>query len=273
MLHEPLHSQLRLGPRPNHDPAHKVKIGVEDVDFWYGEKHALKDISLDIFANEVIAFLGPSGCGKTTLLRCLNRTNEIVPETRMEGHILLDGLDIYDAELDPPLVRQRFGWIAQRPNPFPWSIRFNVLYGPRLQGLVKGPAAEQELLETNLRAVALWDEVKDRLGESGSALSIGQQQRLCIARAIASGPEVLLMDEPCSALDPVATAVIEELIDRLRPNFTIVIITHNVQQAARLSQRAAYFHLGEVIEVGDTEAVFLNPKTRLCRDFVTGRFG
>lgn len=273
MLHEPLHNRLKLGPLPNHDPAHKVKISVEGVDFWYGEKQALKDISLDIFANEVIAFLGPSGCGKTTLLRCLNRTNEIIPDTRMEGRILLDGLDIYDAELDPPLVRQRFGWIAQRPDPFPWSIRFNVLYGPRLRGLVEGDAAEQELLETSLRAVSLWDEVKDRLGVGGGELSIGQQQRLCIARAIASRPEVLLMDEPCSALDPVATAVIEELIGRLRPNFTIVIITHNIQQAARLAQRVAYFHLGELVEVGNTETVFLNPKTRLCHDFITGRFG
>jgi phosphate transport system ATP-binding protein len=273
MLHEPFHKQLKLGPIPNHDPAHKVKIRIEGVDFWYGEKHALKGISLDIFANEVTAFLGPSGCGKTTLLRCLNRTNEIIPETRMEGRILLDSLDIYDPELDPPLIRQHFGWIAQRPNPFPWSIRSNVLYGPRLRGLVNGHAAEEELLEASLRAVALWDEVKDRLDESGSELSIGQQQRLCIARAIASKPEVLLMDEPCSALDPVATAVIEELIDRLRPHFTIVIITHNIQQAARLSQRVAYFHLGEMIEVGDTETVFLNPKTQLCRDFVTGRFG
>lgn len=273
MLHEPPHKKLELGPRPNHDPRHRPKIEVKDVDFWYGEKHALKNISLDIFANEVTALLGPSGCGKTTLLRCLNRTNEIIPGTRLEGRILLDGADIYDPELDPPLVRQRFGWIAQRPDPFPWSIRFNILYASRLQGLVKDHAAEEELLESTLRAVALWDEVKDRLDDSGDGLSIGQQQRLCIARAIASRPEVLLMDEPCSALDPVATAVIESLIDRLRPNFTIVIITHNIQQAARISQRIAYFHLGDLVEVGDTEKIILNPGTSRCRDFITGRFG
>lgn len=250
MMHEPSLRKLELGPRPNHDPAHRPKINVENVNFWYGKKQALRDISLDMFANEVTAFLGPSGCGKTTLLRCLNRTNEIIPETKMEGRILLDGADIYDPELDPPLIRQRFGWIAQRPNPFPWSIRSNVLYGPRLRGLVRGHADEEELLESNLRTVALWDEVKDRLSDGGDGLSIGQQQRLCIARAIATRPEVLLMDEPCSALDPVATAVIEELIDGLRANLTTVIITHNIQQAARLSQRAAYFHLGELVEAG-----------------------
>jgi phosphate transport system ATP-binding protein len=273
MLREPLLSQIKLGPLPNHDPAHKSKIEARDVNFWYGEKHALKQVSIDIFANEVTAFIGPSGCGKTTLLRCFNRTNEIILGTRMEGRILMDGADIYDSELDPPMVRRRFGWIAQRPNPFPWSIRCNVLYGPQIQGLVNGHAAEKALLESTLHAVGLWDEVKDRLDDSGDELSIGQQQRLCIARAIATRPEVLLMDEPCSALDPVATAVIEDLIDSLRPNFTIVIITHNIQQAARISQRIAYFHLGELIEAGDAETIFLSPKTSRCRDFITGRFG
>lgn len=243
------------------------------MDFWYGEKHALKNISMDIFASEVTAFIGPSGCGKTTLLRCFNRTNEIIPGTRMEGRVLLEGADIYDPELDPQLVRQRFGWIAQRPNPFPRSIRYNVLYGPRLRGLVRDQASEAALLEESLRAAGLWNEVKDRLGESGDELSIGQQRRLCIARAIATRPEVLLMDEPCSALDPVATAVIESLIERLRPDFTIIIITHNIHQAARLSQRVAYFHLGELVEVGDTKKILLNPQTKRCHDFITGRFG
>jgi phosphate transport system ATP-binding protein len=264
---------VRLGPRPNHEVAHPARIEIRNVNFWYGEKHALKNVSLDIFGSEVTAFIGASGCGKSTLLRCLNRTNELVPETRLEGSIRLDGQDIYDAEIDPPLLRRRFGWIAQKPNPFPWSIRHNILYGAKLIGLVSTRRQEDELVERVLRRVGLWDEVKDRLNESGVDLSGGQQQRLCIARAIATSPDIILMDEPCSALDPVATAIVEDLIDSLRERMSIVIITHNLQQAARISQRVALFHLGELIEIGDTEEIFLRPRTDQCRNFVTGRYG
>jgi phosphate transport system ATP-binding protein len=273
MSHVAPDNRIHLGPHPNHDADHKVKIAIEDVSFWYGTKQALKHVSLDIFANEVTAFMGPSGCGKSTLLRCLNRTNEIVEHTRMEGRIRLDGADIYAPDVDPPLLRRRFGWIAQRPNPFPWSIRTNIAYGPTIDGLVASRAEAEPLVESSLRAVGLWQEVKDRLDAPGLELSIGQQQRLCIARAIATHPEVLLMDEPCSALDPLATALIEDLIDRLKADYTIVIITHNLQQAARVAQRAAFFHLGELMEAGDVEQVFLAPKTRRCQDFITGRYG
>jgi phosphate transport system ATP-binding protein len=266
-------STLHLGPTPNHDLAHVRKICIEHVSFWYGPKQALKDVSLEIFRHEVTAFIGPSGCGKTTLLRCLNRTNEIIEHTRMDGRILLDGEDIYAPDLDPPLLRQRFGWIAQKPNPFPWSVRANIVYGAQLQGLVTNRAEREALVEQSLRAVGMWDEVKDRLRESGTDLSGGQQQRLCIARAIATHPEVLLMDEPCSALDPVATAIFENLVDELRERYTIVIVTHNMQQAARISQRTAFFHLGELLEADDTEQIFLRPKTQRCQDFVTGRYG
>jgi phosphate transport system ATP-binding protein len=266
-------NQVHLGPLPNHSAEHRAKITVEDVSFWYGTKQALKHVSLEIFANEVTAFIGPSGCGKTTLLRCLNRTNEIIDGTRMEGRIRLDGIDIYDAALELPAVRRRFGWIAQRPNPFPWSVRKNILYGPSIQGLTDHGEDADALVENALRTVGLWSEVKDRLDDPGFDLSIGQQQRLCIARAIATKPEVLLMDEPCSALDPVATALIENMIDELRASYTIVIITHNLQQAARISQRTAFFHLGEILEAGDTEGIFLYPKCKQCQDFVSGRYG
>ncbi|ODR98151.1 phosphate ABC transporter ATP-binding protein [Methyloceanibacter methanicus] len=246
---------------------------VEHVDFWYGDKHALKDVSLDIYRNEVTALIGPSGCGKTTLLRCLNRSNDIIPNVRMEGRILLDGEDIYRPEIDPPLLRRRFGWIAQKPNPFPWSIRTNVIYGAKIKGLVTNRREGDELMEKCLHAVGMWDEVKDRLRSPGTDLSGGQQQRLCIARAIATEPEVLLMDEPCSALDPGATALIENLVDELCKDYTIVIVTHNMQQAARISQRAAFFHLGTLVEVGDTKDIFVRPKTIRCSDFVSGRYG
>jgi phosphate transport system ATP-binding protein len=252
---------------------HPAKISVEDVSFWYGPKQALKHVSLEIFKNEVTAFIGPSGCGKTTLLRCLNRTNEIVEHTRMEGRIRLDGEDIYAPEVDPPVLRSRFGWIAQKPNPFPKSIRANIAYGAQIQGLVTNRAEIDALVERSLRAVGMWEEVKDRLRESGVELSGGQQQRLCIARALATHPEVILMDEPCSALDPIATALFEDLVDQLRERYTIVIVTHNLQQAARVAQRAAFFHLGELVEAGDTEEIFLRPKTERCQDFVTGRYG
>lgn len=268
-----LDNQLRLGPNPSHAADHAAKIVVEDLSFWYGAKQALKDVSVEIFANEVTAFLGPSGCGKTTLLRCLNRTNDMIADVRMTGRVLLDGTDIYDPGLDPPLVRQRFGWIAQRPNPFPWSIRRNILYGAGIKGMIGARAKADELVEGSLRAAGLWDEVKDRLDDPGTVLSLGQQQRLCLARAIATSPEVLLMDEPCSALDPVATAHVEALIEALRPRYTIVIITHNIQQAARISQRIAFFYLGEMIEAGDTREVFLRPRTGRCEDFITGRYG
>lgn len=266
-------NRVHLGPHPNHDAVHREKIAVEYVSFWYGVKQALKHVSLDIYDNEVTALMGPSGCGKTTLLRCLNRTNEIIEGTRMEGRIRFDGADIYAGDLDPPLLRRRFGWIAQRPNPFPSSIRSNIVYGPEIHGLVAGRKEADALVESSLQAVGLWQEVKDRLNDPGIELSIGQQQRLCIARAIATRPEVLLMDEPCSALDPVATALIEDLIDALRADYTIVIITHNLQQAARVAQRAAFFHLGELIEIGDVEQVFLQPRSQRCQDFITGRYG
>ncbi len=262
-----------LGPIPNHNLAHPAKITIEDVSFWYGPKQALKHVSLEIYKNEVTAFIGPSGCGKTTLLRCLNRTNEIIEHTRMDGRILLDGEDIYAPDTDPPLLRQRFGWIAQKPNPFPWSIRTNIAYGALIQGIVTSRKERDALVEQSLRAVGLWDEVKDRLRDSGADLSGGQQQRLCIARAIATHPEVILMDEPCSALDPIATALFEDLVDQLRERYTIVIVTHNMQQAARIAQRTAFFHLGELREVDDTERIFLRPRTQRCEDFVTGRYG
>lgn len=272
MTHAP-NTKLQLGSSPNHDLANPVKISIERVNFWYGKKQALKDISLAIHQNEVIAFLGPSGCGKTTLLRCLNRTNEIIEGTRIEGTILLDGDDIYDPNVDIPILRRRFGWIAQKPDPFPWSIRTNILYGAEIKGIVYHGAEKDALVEEVLTAVGLWDEVKDRLDTAGTDLSIGQQQRLCIARALAIRPNVILMDEPCSALDPIATAHIEELIEELKVRYTIVIITHNMQQAARISQRTAFFHLGELVEIGDTEQIFLRPETKQCSDFITGRYG
>jgi phosphate transport system ATP-binding protein len=266
-------TNLHLGTSPNHDPANQIKISVERVNSWYGEKQALRDISLEIHEKEVIAFVGPSGCGKTTLLRCLNRTNEIITDTRIEGCIRLDGEDIYGEDIDPPVLRRRFGWIAQKPDPFPWSIRTNILYGAEIQGIVSHRDEKNALVEEVLTSVGLWDEVKDRLDNDGTDLSIGQQQRLCIARALATRPEVILMDEPCSALDPIATALIEELVDHLRSDYTIVIITHNMQQAARIAQRTAFFHLGNLVEFGDTEQIFLRPETEQCSNFITGRYG
>jgi phosphate transport system ATP-binding protein len=264
---------VHLGARPRHDQGNVAKIVIENVNFWYGAKQALQDMNLKIFRHEVTAFIGPSGCGKTTLLRCLNRSNDIVPGARLEGRILLDGQDIHDPEIDPPLLRRRFGWVAQKPNPFPWSIYSNVIYGPRIHGLVTTRAERDALVERCLRRVGLWDEVKDRLDESGLDLSGGQQQRLCVARAIATDPEVILMDEPASALDPTATAKLEDLIDELRDEFTVVIITHNMQQAARVSQRVVFFHLGRLVEQGDTEKVFVAPEDPLTQRYVTGRFG
>jgi phosphate transport system ATP-binding protein len=264
---------VHFGARPNHNQKNIAKIEIEGVNFWYGAKQALKDINLKIYEHEVTAFIGPSGCGKTTLLRCLNRSNDIVPGARLEGQIRLNGKDINDPEIDPPLLRRRFGWVAQKPNPFPWSVFHNVAYGPKIHGQANSRQELAAIVERCLRQVGLWDEVKDRLHESANDLSGGQQQRLCVARAIATRPEVILMDEPASALDPIATAILEELIDELRDSYTVVIITHNMQQAARVSQRVAYFHLGRLIEVGDTEQIFIMPKNELTQQYITGRFG
>ncbi len=256
-----------------HDPARHVHLRVDHVDFWYGEKHALKDVSLDIHGQEVTALIGPSGCGKSTLLRCLNRMNDLIRDTRLAGSIQLAGTDIYEGFPDPADLRLRFGWIAQKPDPFPDSVYDNVAYGMRLRGMVEDVSDCDRRVEDALRQADLWDEVKDRLDDPGTDLSGGQQQRLCIARALACEPEVILMDEPCSALDPTATMHVEDLILTLRQRYTIVIVTHNMQQAARVSQRVAFLHLGELLEAGETEKVFLSPQSKLCRDYITGRYG
>jgi phosphate transport system ATP-binding protein len=250
-----------------------LKIRARDVNVYYGEKHALKHVSLDIHANEVIAFIGPSGCGKSTFLRCFNRMNDVIEGCRVEGGIHLDGQDIYDRGLDVVQLRARVGMVFQKPNPFPKSIYDNVAYGPRIHGLAATKAEIDEIVLTSLEKAGILSDVRDRLKEPGTGLSGGQQQRLCIARAIAVSPEVILMDEPCSALDPIASARIEELIDELRSLFTIVIVTHNMQQAARVSQRTAFFHLGDLVEVGDTEQIFTSPKDHRTQDYITGRFG
>lgn len=265
--------EVHLGPVPRHVAGNGVKIELQNVNFWYGEKHALKDIDLKIYEREVTAFIGPSGCGKTTLLRCLNRSNDFVSGTRLTGRVMLDHQDIYAPELDPPDVRRRFGWVAQKPNPFPWSVHYNVAYAAKLHGVVAGRAQTNAHVEKCLRQVGLWDEVKDRLREPGTDLSGGQQQRLCVARALATNPDVILMDEPASALDPIATATLEDLIDQLRGQYTIVIITHNMQQAARVSQRVAVFHLGQMVEYGDASSIFINPQHELTQAYITGRFG
>jgi len=243
-----------------------------DVNVFYGSKQALKGVSIDVAPKQVLAMIGPSGCGKSTFLRCLNRMNDTIPGARVTGRIALDGGDIHDPALDVVQLRARIGMVFQKPNPFPKSIYDNVAYGPRIHGLARS-AELDDIVCSSLTRAGLWEEVKDRLGSPGTGLSGGQQQRLCIARAIAVQPEVILMDEPCSALDPIATARIEDLIDELREQYAIVIVTHSMQQAARVSQRTAYFHLGELIEVGDTDRVFTNPRNRLTEDYITGRFG
>ena len=250
-----------------------VKISARGVQVHYGEKHALKDVDVDILNNTVTAFIGPSGCGKSTFLRCINRMNDTVASARVTGQILLEGEDIYDKRVDPVQLRARVGMVFQKPNPFPKSIYDNVAYGPRIHGLARTKAELDEIVERCLRKAALWDEVKDRLAETGTGLSGGQQQRLCIARAIATSPEVLLMDEPCSALDPIATAQVEELIDELRSQFSVVIVTHSMQQAARVSQRTAFFHLGNLVEYGETPEIFTNPKDPRTESYITGRIG
>jgi phosphate transport system ATP-binding protein len=258
--------------KPQQTPNAKLIIGVHNVDFYYGDKHALKSIELEIAEKKATAFIGPSGCGKTTLLRCLNRMNDLVLNTRVTGSITLDGKNIYDPSTDIIQLRRRVGMIFQKWNPFPKSIYENVVYGLRIVG-INNRGTLEEVVEKNLRRAALWDEVKDNLHKSAADLSGGQQQRLCIARALAVEPEVLLMDEPCSALDPISTAKIEELIHELKDTFTIVIVTHNMQQAARVSDHTAFFYLGELIEFGETGKLFTAPVKRQTEDYITGRFG
>jgi phosphate transport system ATP-binding protein len=248
-------------------------FSARDVNVYYGPKHGLKHVTIDVGRRQVLAMIGPSGCGKSTFLRCLNRMNETIPGARVTGEILLDGKDIHDRKQDVVQLRARVGMVFQKPNPFPKSIYENVAYGPRIHGIARGRADLDEIVCTSLQKAGLWTEVKDRLTRPGTGLSGGQQQRLCIARTIAIQPEVILMDEPCSALDPVATARIEDLIDELHTSYAIVIVTHSMQQAARVSQRTAYFHMGELIEVGETDRVFTNPRARLTEDYITGRFG
>jgi phosphate transport system ATP-binding protein len=261
-------------------PAEAASNGASDavmaargVNVYYGDKHAVRNVSLDIGRNQVLAMIGPSGCGKSTFLRCLNRMNDTIAAARVDGVITLDGNDIYGPGQDVAQLRARVGIVFQKPTPFPHSIYANVAYGPRIHGLAQRRADMDELVQSSLARAGLWDEVKDRLSTSGTSLSGGQQQRLCIARTIAVNPEVILMDEPTSALDPIASAKIEDLIDELRTNYAIVIVTHNMQQAARVSQRTAYFHLGDLIEVGPTDLIFTNPQQKLTEDYITGRFG
>ncbi len=249
------------------------KMRASDVSVFYGEKKAIDSVSIDIPSKYVTAFIGPSGCGKSTFLRTLNRMNDTIASARVEGEITLDGEDIYRSSMDVVQLRARVGMVFQKPNPFPKSIYENVAYGPRIHGLAEGKDELDAIVERSLNRAGLWNEVKDRLNDSGTALSGGQQQRLCIARAVAVDPEVILMDEPCSALDPIATARIEELIDELRGNYAIVIVTHSMQQAARVSQRTAFFHLGKVVEYGRTSDIFTNPLEQRTQDYITGRYG
>jgi phosphate transport system ATP-binding protein len=249
------------------------KMSARGVNVFYGEKQAINNVSIDVDLENVTAFIGPSGCGKSTFLRTLNRMNDTVASARVEGEITLDGENIYASSMDVVQLRARVGMVFQKPNPFPKSIYENIAYGPRIHGLATSKADMDAVVERSLRQAGLWDEVKDRLQESGTALSGGQQQRLCIGRAIAVDPEVILMDEPCSALDPIATAKIEELIHDLRGRYAIVIVTHNMQQAARVSQRTAFFHLGTLVEYGATSDIFTNPKQERTKDYITGRYG
>jgi phosphate transport system ATP-binding protein len=251
----------------------EARMTCRNVNVFYGEKQAIRNVSLDIGRNEVIAMIGPSGCGKSTFLRCLNRMNDTIETCRVTGTITLDGLDIYGREVDVVPLRAQVGMVFQKPNPFPKSIYDNVAYGPRIHGLAQNKAELDEIVETSLRKAGLWEEVKDLMAHPGTGLSGGQQQRLCIARTIAVSPEVILMDEPCSALDPIATSIIEDLIDELRQQYSIAIVTHSMQQAARVSQRTAYFHLGDLIEVGHTAQIFTKPRHQLTQDYITGRFG
>ncbi len=250
-----------------------LKIAARNVNVFYGEKQAIDNVDVDIATENVTAFIGPSGCGKSTFLRTLNRMNDTIPGCRVTGNIELDGEDIYGDRMDVVQLRARVGMVFQKPNPFPKSIYENVAYGPRIHGLAPTKADMDAIVEKSLRRAGLWDEAKDRLNEAGTALSGGQQQRLCIARAIAVSPEVILMDEPCSALDPIATARIEELIDDLKSRYAIVIVTHSMQQAARVSQKTAFFHLGKIVEYDDTSTIFTNPREERTKDYITGRYG
>jgi len=249
------------------------KMQAQNVDVFYGDKQAIYNVTLDVAKNEVVAMIGPSGCGKSTFLRCLNRMNDTIPSCKVSGDITLEGESLYHKDMDPVLLRARVGMVFQKPNPFAKSIYDNVAYGPKIHGLANNRAELDDIVESSLQRAGLFDEVKDRLNAPGTSLSGGQQQRLCIARTIAVSPEVILMDEPCSALDPIATARIEELIDELRQNYAIAIVTHSMQQAARVSQRTAYFHLGKLVEVGETKNIFTNPSHELTENYITGRFG
>ena len=250
-----------------------IKLSAADVRVFYGQAEALHGVSLDIVKNEVMAFIGPSGCGKSTFLRSFNRMNDTVAGARVTGKITVDGRDIYDPSVDVVLLRAQVGMVFQKPNPFPKSIYENVAYGAKLHGLAGSKSEMDEVVESSLRRAGLWEEVKDRLDAPGTGLSGGQQQRLCIARAVAVSPDVILMDEPCSALDPIATSIIEELITELKKNYTIVIVTHNMQQAARVSDRTAFFHLGDLVEIGETAQIFTNPTQKRTEDYITGRYG
>jgi phosphate transport system ATP-binding protein len=265
-------------PRDSRETAGEVRVDnprirCNNVNVYYGDAHAIHDISIDVGHNEILALIGPSGCGKTTFLRCLNRMNDTIVGCRVEGEILVDGVNINGKDIDVVPLRARMGMVFQKPNPFPKSIFENVAFGPRIHGLTASKVELEEIVVTSLQKAGLWKEVRDRLGEPGTGLSGGQQQRLCIARAIAVQPEVILMDEPCSALDPIATAVIENLMVELSENYSICIVTHSMQQAARVSRRTAFFHLGDIIEVGETNEIFVRPGHQLTEDYITGRFG
>lgn len=250
-----------------------AKIEARDVHVYYGKNHAIKGVNVSILDKTVTSFIGPSGCGKSTFLRCLNRMNDTIDIARIEGDIFVDGKDIYAREIDPVQLRAKIGMVFQKPNPFPKSIYDNVAYGPKIHGLAKKKSDMDDIVEKALRRGAIWDEVKDRLDAPGTGLSGGQQQRLCIARAVATEPEILLMDEPCSALDPIATSQVEELIDELKADYSVVIVTHSMQQAARVSQKTAFFHLGDLVEYGDTDDIFTNPQDPRTENYITGRIG
>ena len=251
----------------------KAKIQVSDLNVFYGDKQAIFDINMSINAKEVTAFIGPSGCGKSTLLRCFNRMNDLIDICKIKGNIKLDELEVYSKKIDIVRLRTRVGMVFQKPNPFPKSIYDNVSYGPKIHGMCKDVSELDAIVEKSLKSAGLWDEIKDRLNEPGTSISGGQQQRLCIARAIATNPDVILMDEPCSALDPIATAKVEELIDELKDKYTIVVVTHNMHQAARISQRTAFFHLGKLIEFDKTDKIFTSPSKQKTNDYITGRYG
>ncbi len=264
---------MRLTERVLDTETDKPKITAKGVQVYYGDTHAIKDVNVDIADKTVTAFIGPSGCGKSTFLRCLNRMNDTISIARVEGDIRIDGEDIYDKRVDPVQLRAKVGMVFQKPNPFPKSIYDNVAYGPRIHGLSRNKSDLDEIVENALRRAALWDEAKDRLSQPGTGLSGGQQQRLCIARAVATAPEILLMDEPCSALDPIATAQVEELIDELRQSYSVVIVTHSMQQAARVSQKTAFFHLGHLVEYGETGKIFTSPEDPRTESYISGRIG